>query len=176
MTKLVFLDTETTGLADFCEVWEIGLIARHPAPVDVDSPEGAVHVDVEYCWRIRPNLATAEPTGLRIGRYYERMGGFALHAPGSARRIAHPQLEADPGDKYTPAFTIAGELAQLLDGATIIGAVPDFDTRHLEPFLRSNGQAGTWHYHLVDVETFAAGRLALEPPWDFLRISGEVHH
>ena len=56
---------------------------------------------------------------------------------------------------------------QLLDGATIVGAVPDFDARHLTRWLRANGQAATWHYHLVDVETLAAGALRKPPPWNF---------
>lgn len=34
-------------------------------------------------------------------------------------------------------------------------------------FLRENGAAPTWHYHLVDVETLAAGALGVEPPWNF---------
>ena len=27
---IVFLDTETTGLADNCNIWDIGLIQRQP--------------------------------------------------------------------------------------------------------------------------------------------------
>ena len=76
-----------------------------------------------------------------------------------------PTMLGEDGD-WTAAL-VAGAVAQLLDGATIVGAVPDFDTRHLTRFLRNNGQAPTWHYHLVDVETLAAGRLGMAPPWNF---------
>lgn len=158
MTKLVFLDTETTGLADQCEIWEIGLIIReHPALRDE-----------EHAWQIRPDLATAEPTGLRIGRYYERMGGLFYGSVGEARITTDPDDDIlTHADRQTDARTVAAKVAHMLDGATIVGAVPDFDARHLTRFLRARGQAGTWHYHLVDVETFAAGRLGQAPPWGF---------
>ena len=159
VTKLLFLDTETTGLnLDRCEIWEIGAIARTEAG------------DVEYCWQIRPTLVDAEPNGLRIGRYYERLHDD-LHGakPGTARRIVHPR--GIPGDGQTYAHVSAGEvtaeLSRLLDGAYLVGAVPWFDERFLQRFLRDNGQAATNHYHLVDCETLAAGRLGVAPPWDF---------
>lgn len=158
MTTL-FCDTETTGLADRCDVWEIGLIVR---------PDTGP--DAEYSWLIRPYLSDAEPTGLRIGRFYERMGDLIRFTVGSAKAVVHP----DPVKRSlgTTADVVAGDVARLLDGAVIVGAVPDFDTRHLSRFLREHDQAGTWHYHLVDVETFAAGSLHLAPPWDFDALLG----
>jgi hypothetical protein len=169
MTHLVFLDTETTGLAEHCEVWEIGLIVR--------TETG----DEEFGWRIRPDLTTAEPTGLLIGRYYQRMSGHAACPVGYAWQFAHPDDEDDPlpaNERHTSAERVATQVAQLLDGVTIVGAVPDFDARHLTRFLRANGQASTWHYHLVDVETLAGGRLRMPPPWDFdelLQLHGLVY-
>lgn len=148
--KLVCLDTETTGVSDDCDIWEIGLIARTDAG------------DVEYCWRLRPSMWAAEPTGLRISRYYERIGVLGGAEIGAGYRVVHPK----GGDKTT-ADAVALELAALLDGATILGAVPDFDTRHLSKWLAERGQCGTWRYHLVDVETLAAGALRLPPPWNF---------
>lgn len=35
-----------------------------------------------------------------------------------------------------------------------------------------HGLRETWHYHLVDVETLAAGRLGWAPPWNFDKILG----
>src|SRR6185436_19657816 len=89
---LVFLDTETTGLADDCDIWEIGLIARTPRPDDVDDALGdmAEFIDSEYRWLIRPNLYSAEPTGLRIGRYYSRIGNLAPASVGYAWCYQHP--------------------------------------------------------------------------------------
>jgi hypothetical protein len=177
VNRIAFLDLETTGLADRCDVWEIGLVVRDPAPDDVDSPEGQVHVDTEYSWLIRPDLTTAEPAGLRIGRYYQRIGDLA-DAPFGAALITmggpdEPYLAGLPQERQASADEIAARVASLLDGATIVGAVPDFDDRHLRRFLRRHNQAGTWHYHLVDVETFAGGLLGLAPPWDFDTLLGE---
>lgn len=147
---LVFLGTETTGLGDECDLWEIGLIRR----------ETGKGVDVEYAWQLVPDMATAEPTGLRIGRYYERLHENLAHCDTwFGLRLGHGAVR--------DARQIAADVARLLDGVTIVGAVPDFDTRHLSRWLRRNQQCGTWHYHLVDVETLAAGALRKPPPWDF---------
>jgi len=153
LTKYVFLDTETTGLnPDTCEIWEIGAILR-----DEDN------ADVEYAWQVRPSLVGAEPTGLRIGRYYER-GQLHAWLPPAGKRIVHPESE-----EYTISSPneIAAELAQMLDNAFLVGAVPWFDERFLQRFLAQYNQAATNHYHLVDVETLAAGALGLKPKWDF---------
>lgn len=161
---LVFLDTETTGLdRERHQVWEIGAIVRTE---DVG--------DIEYQWMLRPDLRTADPTGLRIGRYYERMGAVRASYPGgSCWRVKHP---VDTGGYAMDE--VAAELARLLDGVTLVGAVPDFDAEILRRWLRRNGQAGTWHYHLVDVETLAAGALRRPPPWgldDLLADCGLVY-
>jgi DNA polymerase III epsilon subunit-like protein len=153
MGRLVFLDTETTGLdSDRCEVWEIGAIVR----TDND--------DQEWLWQIRPSMKNAQPDGLRIGRYYERIQVEATR-PGSARAMVLPaDVTAGP---WLKARDVARALAPLLDGATIVGAVPDFDARFLTRFLRHHNQAFTAHYHLCDVETLAAGALRQPPPWKF---------
>lgn len=153
--KLCFVDTETTGLSDRAEVWEIGLILREP-----DQP------DVEYAWQIRPTLVDAEPTGLRIGRYYERMHPTLLRCSPGAVSIAHPD-GADGGVTVSLSAGVAAEVAGLLDGAYLVGAVPWFDERHLIRFLAQHNQCATNHYHLVDVETLAAGQLRMAPPWKF---------
>lgn len=157
---LVFLDTETTGLADDCDIWEIGLIYR--------TAEGT---DLEHSWLLRPKLANAEPTGLRIGRYYERIGTLVGYPHGFGRQTS-PDAPWDDAP-ITESHNIAPQVAKLLDGATIVGAVPDFDDRHLRRWLNGWGQAGTWHYHLIDVETLAAGALRMAPPWDFDKVLGE---
>lgn len=155
MTKLVFLDTETTGLdSDRHEIWEIGAIMR--------TDDG----DREYAWQIRPSLKTADPTGLRIGRFYERSKNYN-HPVGSAVILAHPEVLVNTSERWSGTEEVAEELAVMLDGATLVGAVPDFDARFLTRFLRKWNQAPTWHYHLVDVETLAAGALHRAPLWDF---------
>lgn len=162
--NLVFLDTETTGLNwQACEIWEIGAIVRKPG-----------EPDVEYAWQLRPTLVGAEPTGLRIGRYYER-SMIAKMEPGTAWKLVDPNEYDVPNSGYRPddiarwtrEAEVAANLAKMLDGAFLVGAVPWFDERFLQLWLARNGQAATNHYHLVDVETLAAGDKKLTPPWSF---------
>jgi DNA polymerase III epsilon subunit-like protein len=143
---VVFLDLETTGLdASRHELYEVGLI----------EADGTEHV-----WWVKPNLETADPTALRIGRYYERRPS-----------------------KHTPAEKVAQEFAKLTAGRHLVGAVPSFDAGFLDPFLRRHGQAPSWHYHLVDVEALAAGFLAggpegqreiARPPWDSSKLTAAL--
>ena len=59
------------------------------------------------------------------------------------------------------------EVERLTRGAILVGAVPNFDTEVLGTRMRANGILPSWHYHLVDVETLAAGAKKLTPPWSF---------
>lgn len=139
MTTLAFVDCETTGLdSDYHEPWEIAVITAdwHPDRGVVVTEEALAHV--------QPDLAKADPTGLRVGRYYERTKNISWAEPAS----------------------VAFDLAHTLDGRHFIGAVPDFDARFLNRFIRRWGLVPTWHYHLIDVENLAAGKLGIAPPWD----------
>ncbi|PZG33712.1 hypothetical protein C1I98_28555 [Spongiactinospora gelatinilytica] len=154
MTKIVFLDTETTSLDDERgEVWEIAAILRRPGAADA-----------EHLWQIRPTLTTADPMSLKISRYYERRL-LDIHAPGEAVELASPYLnELERRGEETPpaligAARVACKLAELLAGAHVVGAVPDFDFRFLRRFLRTHGECWTAHYHLIDVEALAVGYL-----------------
>lgn len=127
MTKLVFVDCETTGLDPARhEPWEIALIVRRPDQADEE-------------WTFQPDVADmsdADPGALRISRFYERRN-------------------EDPDDTVETACTIAG----LTANAHLVGAVPSFDASFLDAFLRRNGYAPAWHYHLIDVEALAVGYL-----------------
>lgn len=164
--RLIFMDTETTGLGPRAEIWELAAIVRDAD----DEPDPLGNVDREYLWQLRPDLTHAEPQGLIISGYYDR-GLLHMAPPGTAARIVHPNGSgmAEDGNSIATndACIMTVELAQLLNGATIVGAVPWFDDRHISRLLRQHGQVGTQHYHLVDVETLAAGRLGLRPPWVF---------
>lgn len=48
-------------------------------------------------------------------------------------------------------------------GAILVGAVPDFDAKHLERMCRKLGLEPTWDHHLLDVETLALPLLAGGP-------------
>lgn len=166
---IVFLDTETTGLdPDRHEMWEIGCIV-------VDHRDKSY--DGEWRWQLQPNLAMADPTRLRIGRFYEREELWRSRT--SAVILASPWWNEEkrkvpyPSEGTTPA-DVAERLARILDGAYLVGAVPSFDAAFLAPFLRRHGQAPCWHYHLVDVEALAAGKAQTEPPWNSNDLSSWV--
>jgi len=144
MTKLVFLDTETSGLdVRLHEVWEVGAIVRC-------EDEETQSVDQEYHWFLPINLDKADLIALHIGKYFER----------------HPYR--DPKIEYSKVANetvFAREFMNLTLGAHIVGAVPNFDTEFIKPILYRNNCIPAWHYHLVDIEALAAGHLHLPPPW-----------
>lgn len=159
MSHLVFIDTETTSLDDTRgEIWEIAAILRRPG-----------QADAEHLWQIRPDLNTADPMSLRIGRYYERRV-LDLQAPGTAVELVSPMLARvkDSPPTFTSAAVVAYKLTELLDGAHVVGAVPDFDARFLKRFLARHGECWTAHYHLIDVEALAVG-------WLHGKAAGFVH-
>lgn len=161
---LCFVDTETDGVHHGRKPWEIAVIRREP-----DGRE------MTWCQFVEIDLATADPFGLRIGRFYDR------HPLG--KHLAHGYAD-DP--LVVAEFNLvtrraaAVRVAQLTHGAHIVGAVPNFDTEVFAGLLRSEGLTPAWHYHLVDVENLAVGYLAgkgqtLAPPWksdDLLALLG----
>lgn len=148
MTRpIVFLDTETTSLRPDRRAWEIGLIRRD---------ETGEH---EQSWFVEASelrLATADPTSLDIGRFYQR----------------HPHFTHNGEDTF-PERTVLVQVERETRNAIIVGAVPNFDTEVLGARMRAHGILPSWHYHLVDVETLAAGDLGLRPPWNFDRVLNE---
>lgn len=148
--KICFVDTETTSLRPDRRAWEIALILR-------DTEAGT---DTEYTWFIGQaelELGDADLGSLKIGRFHER----------------HPESGPDaPSDPWGPGNTfneyyVAQKVEKLTRGAIVVGAVPNFDTEVLGDMLRRQGFCPAWHYHLVDVETLAAGALKQAPPWGF---------
>ena len=160
-TPIVFIDTETTGLHPDRVPWEIAMIRR-----DKDGER-------EFLLQIRDvDLSQAEPKGLQIGGFYERHQQF--------RPPAQSREEASPADLVTERQA-AYMVEQWTRGAHLIGAVPDFDARTLDPMLRRHGHIPAWHYHLIDVEAMGVGWLAgqghawVAPPWRSDEISRACH-
>lgn len=160
-TPIVFLDTETTGLHPDRRAWEIAMIRRD----DAGERETLIQVaDVD--------LSTAEPKGLQIGGFYERHQQFRPQPRG-------PEDDS-PADLMTEQ-QCAWHIERFTRGAHIVGAVPDFDARTLDPMLRRHGHIPAWHYHLVDVEAMAVGWLAgqghtwVSPPWRSDELSRACH-
>ena len=136
MTRLCFIDTETTSLRPDRRAWEIGLIAREPG-----------RDDVEHRWFIDAydlDLGNADVMSLKIGRFYER----------------HPeyQLEREADFTETVSELEALRLVEAITrGAHLVGAVPNFDADVLGARMRANGICPPWHYHLCCVENLAVG-------------------
>ncbi len=143
MTKLAFLDTETTSLNRRTrQAWDIAYILRESG-----------RPDAEHQMFVGVDLNKADPMSLKIGGYYDR----------------HPSPFGNwcGGDGAVSETAAAKKIAEDLRDAIIVGAVPSFDEETLANLLRQNWLAPTWHYHLVDVESLAAGALQLPPRWDF---------
>lgn len=156
MTRLCFVDTETTSLRHDRRAWEIAVIVREPWTVKhPGGPDTIDDHDTEHTWFIDTDfldLGNADPASLRIGRFYDR----------------HPQARvARFGEKYGDEAVHAThdeidalwQVEALTRGAHIVGAVPSFDAEVLSARMRDNGICPSWHYHLIDVEPLAAGWL-----------------
>lgn len=130
--KLVFIDTETTGLdPERHHIWEVAAIVREDGKADE-----------EFRRMMLTDLTTADPAALRLGRYYERIRTEDRSYRG----------------------VVAVDLAEVLDGATLVGANPSFDAAFLGRFLRDFELCPTWNYRLVDVEVMAMTRLGWPIP------------
>ena len=158
MSMLCFIDTETTGLdPDRHDIWEVALI----------TPDGREHV-----WQFPVDEMAADPFALQIGRYWDRRWPddigevsrldaiYEAHSPKSRRRNFPSQ-----GRAITPGKDWCARFRELTAGLHLTGAVVSFDEERLRRLLHGHGVLHRWHYHLVDVEALAAGKLGLEPPW-----------
>ena len=134
MTRLCFIDTETTSLRPDRRAWEVGLIVRDPGCEDV-----------EHQWFVRTedlDLGNADVMSLKIGRFYER----------------HPQMRGLAGTVPGEAAVLA-DVEKMTRGAHLVGAVPNFDADVLGARMRAHGICPSWHYHLIDCEALAIGFL-----------------
>lgn len=151
MGDIVYMDLETTGLEpDRHDIWEIGLV----------WPDGS-----EELYHLWPDLETADRNALRISGFYRRTRGIAgvdVDEPvcNNANRTGPNGgglFDAPP--RWSDPIELAADLAPRLDDVNIHGMLPSFDAQFLDPFLRANGQAGAWHYHVVDLEPMIVGWL-----------------
>lgn len=126
---IVFLDTETTGLALDDDIWEVAAIRREP-----DGRETEHHMFLKHSFRKCERL----PESFRRDHELRYDGDDAVY-PGDAAAYLDPLLS--DGRPH------------------IVGAVPNFDTERLALLLRAHGFEPGWHYHPIDVETLAVGWL-----------------
>jgi len=139
---IAFVDTETDGLHPQRRAWEVAIIRRDP---DGTRQEWRAFLPLD--------LRHADPMALQIGRFWDR------HPSG--RKVSGK--EPCPSDSAVmSAHEAAKQIMRLTFGATIVGAVPSFDTDVLSRLLRSEGYLPSWHHRLRCVETLTAGHLRIE--------------
>jgi hypothetical protein len=148
--RRVIVDCETTSLEPDYEtgrgvIWELAVIG-------LDDPIAIA----ERAWRMKPDLAKADPASLAVGRYYERTKAMCQDCrPSRANDLTQKLGDRDKPEWSNPA-ALAAEIAPMLDNATIIGANPTFDANHLSAFLCHYGQSRQpWHYRLRDIGSMA---------------------
>lgn len=146
MSGVAFVDIETTGLDPINNpIWEIAVIL----------PDGP-----SYCWQVEI------PDGLPV----VADGDVPPDGPWISQWSAR-----DLDRRYSPEWARTREwsaiqVAELLAGRHIVGAVPSFDEERLRLLLRAYNLEPTWHYHLIDIEAMMVGVLAsrgetIELPW-----------
>lgn len=147
MRRRWVLDCETTSLAvDYKTgsgvIWELAIL-------DPDTGE-------QHMWRMLPKVGLADPKALEAGKFYERtrlMRERDRRANDLAGRVLS---RAQP---WSGPEAVAAVLAPLLDGATVICAVPTFDKPFVEGFLNAYHQALTCHFRWRDIGSMAWGYL-----------------
>lgn len=153
MTRLAFVDTETTGLdPDLHEIWEVGLILRDDG------------IESEYTWQLPVDLGRADPMALKIGRFHERRWTGEGHVGLDREYVSKAVVAPESMGYWCELFTA------LTLGAHLVGAVVSFDEERLRRLLRRHGECPMWHYHLVDVEALAAGWVG------HLDSTGDIEH
>jgi oligoribonuclease (3'-5' exoribonuclease) len=153
-----FIDTETTGLdPDRHQIWEVALI----------TPDAREHV-----WQFPVDEMAADPFALNIGRYWDRRWPTGIREVSDLDAIyeAHNQKSRrknfpSQGRAIKPDADWCRHFRDLTAGLHLAGAVISFDEERLRRLLHRNGVLHRWHYHLVDVEALAAGKLGIAPPW-----------
>ena len=155
---IAFVDCETTGLdPDQHQIWEVALI----------TPDAREHV-----WQFPVDEMTADPFALNIGRYWDRCWPAGIREVSDLDAIYEAHSEKSrrknfpsQGRAIKPDADWCRHFRDLTAGLHLAGAVVSFDEERLRRLLHRNGVLHRWHYHLVDVEALAAGKLGIAPPW-----------
>lgn len=141
---LAFVDCETTGLHPNRRAWEVAIIRREPDGSETEYVTFVEDVD----------LSTAELKGLQVGRFYDRH-------PLYNGEVAHGGLltTARAARTLNIESLVAYDVERFTRNATIIGAVPSFDTETFSGMLRRHNLIPAWHHRLRCVESLTAGFL-----------------
>ena len=105
------------------------------------------HQLTEVAWIVRFEDGTEAERQFFPDHTLDGADELALELTRYHQRIA-PQPRS-PAAEWLELFLTDAE------GAVLVGAVPDFDARHLEMAAARIGRTPTWDHHLLDVETLA---------------------
>lgn len=145
--KVVYLDTETTGLHVHLghEVWEVGMLISDTENLDKYG---------EVLIRIAPDLSCADPGAIRVNKFYEttadmQKGHFYNFDNGVDLS----------GETWSIRRSAAYYIAKTLADALIIGNNPAFDEVMLADLCRRNGYVLANFHRKINVVDMALGRL-----------------
>lgn len=165
MTKLIFLDTETTGLQpDRHTIWDIAWICAEITPDEMGGDMESLVLGGSFNSTVKITPAEhdrADPYGLKIGHFAQRYD----HDSAISRDEAISNL-----------WDACGGFGDDVTRPHLVGGVPSFDATMLYVnWLGFPGYGeGPFHYHLIDVETFAAAAAGMLPPYTGDAV-GEAH-
>jgi len=144
--SIVFLDTEQDSLHPGRRAYEIAMIRR-------DDLGDGIAAQKEISFFVSLNLCNSDPAALAVGRFFDRH-------PAGRKISGKPVL---PGAQVVYSVHDAAKtVMEWTFGATIVGAVPSFDTETLAKLLRAEGYLPSWHHRLRCVETaLGDARLAM---------------
>jgi hypothetical protein len=170
-SDVTFVDTETLGLHRKAPIWEFAAVRRsYNEPFDGSYTERTFHCFIEH--QAQPWL-----------------------------KMMPDQFKVDYLRRFRPAPHVLTKTAavamitEAMQGAHIVGAVPNFDTERLHRLIvkhtKMDVEGDVWHYHLIDVENIIVGYLRAAmvhvpsmlhatfqelttPPWDSNALSSAV--
>lgn len=164
-TRIVFLDTETTGLRPHNghRPWEVAWIVCEIVDPFGRAPYLRILERHQHFFTLtKSEMHLADPVALNIGHY----------------------SRCDPSaNEFANDIQCVVQLHHDLYKAFIAGAVIDFDCRMLQHlFAKTNifafddanplyDPARPWHYHIIDTEVLAAGHLHELPPYSSSKLS-----
>lgn len=157
-TRICFVDTETTGLNPSIHFpWEVAIIETL-----ADSVEKVLYVTC------RRTILIPVPR-----RFHGRINTEALEINGLRKR--HPEVLDFAKCKVDNVVPRVREIHTTLTGKHMAGNVISFDANMLNAaFAYAGLDESPWHYHLVDTETLAAGKLGVQPPYKSTDLSAAL--
>lgn len=144
--KIIFLDTETTGLdVTRHEVWEFAAVEYSTESLVLDDPVGEHHLVWEPTW-----MEQADPGAIRVNKYYSRTRGM---------EYTTEEDGVDPsGHSFSDPYEAAKYIAWVCEDAIIVGNNPGFDEKFLEKFCREQSQVFAGFHRKLNVVDMALQR------------------